>query len=335
MNIWLHLRSVPNSYGKLRAKSSAQYLHAVLLVLLLLVFQAVPSLAQVSSYHQYIEKYSAAAVEQMQLYGIPASITLAQGLLESGAGRSKLATKGNNHFGIKVSGNWTGPYMLVDDDRPDEKFRVYKSADESFQDHSVFLRTGRRYAGLFNLDRTDYKGWARGLKAAGYATNPRYAEMLIDLIERFNLHQYDRGGLSVKQLHRLKEVDCLNATRISLLSSDGLGDVRECNGAIYVRAMGGETYKSIGKKWKISQRKLRKYNETDKRHVLKQGEIVYLEKKRSKADKKHPTRYHILQAGESLHDVAQCYGIRLKSLCRKNKEVLERGVKVGDIVRIK
>ena len=133
MNIWLHLRSVPNSYGKLRAKSSAQYLNAVLLVLLLLAFQAVPSLAQVSSYHQYIEKYSAAAVEQMQLYGIPASITLAQGLLESGAGRSKLATKGNNHFGIKVSGNWTGPYMLVDDaltksfvytSRPTSRFRT-------------------------------------------------------------------------------------------------------------------------------------------------------------------------------------------------------------------
>ena len=131
------------------------------------------------------------AIDQMNRYGIPASITLAQGLLESGAGTSMLAQKANNHFGIKVGGTWTGPYVTKDDDRQGERFRKYESVEESFEDHSRFLAERQRYASLFNLDPTDYRGWAHGLKEAGYATNPEYAKKLISLIDIYKLHEFD------------------------------------------------------------------------------------------------------------------------------------------------
>ena len=129
----------------------------------------------------------------MKRYGIPASITLAQGLLESAAGQSRLAKEANNHFGIKVSGYWTGPYIVKSDDRPDDKFRVYSSPAESYEDHSKFLRSGKRYASLFDLKKTDYKGWAHGLKRAGYATSPTYAQALINMIDKYNLHTFDKA----------------------------------------------------------------------------------------------------------------------------------------------
>lgn len=161
------------------------------LPLLLLFLLSLPLSAQNAAYRSYINRYAPWAVEQMKEHGIPASITLAQGLLESNAGQSELARKANNHFGIKTGGTWRGPYVLKDDDRRGEKFRKYRSARESYEDHSQFLRTRPRYASLFRLKKTDYEGWARGLKKAGYATNPRYANLLIDLIERYDLAQYD------------------------------------------------------------------------------------------------------------------------------------------------
>ena len=141
-------------------------------------------------YLNYIERYKGMAVDQMLRYKIPASITLAQGLLESGAGTSTLARKANNHFGIKCGRAWKGPYILQDDDARNEKFRKYRSVEESYEDHSRFLQQAR-YSSLFELSPKDYKGWARGLKRCGYATNPRYASLLIDLIERYDLDQYD------------------------------------------------------------------------------------------------------------------------------------------------
>ena len=131
------------------------------------------------------------AIDQMQRYKIPASITLAQGLIESGAGQSRLAREAHNHFGIKVGLNWTGPYIVMSDDRPNDRFRKYRTDDESYEDHSRFLLTNQRYRSLFNLALTDYRGWANGLKRCGYATNPRYPEMLIGTIERYNLQQFD------------------------------------------------------------------------------------------------------------------------------------------------
>ncbi len=153
----------------------------------------------------YIEQYRPVAISEMENYGIPASITLAQGLLESANGNSELAVYANNHFGIKATSDWKGKTILKDDDRIDDVFRSYQSADESFRDHSEFLLR-KRYAALFDLDKDDYKGWAHGLKQAGYATNPRYAYLLIDLVERYELHQYDRSENKVEKIVREEKV---------------------------------------------------------------------------------------------------------------------------------
>ena len=165
----------------------------LLSVCLLLISQ--PLAAQMrknSVYQQYFDKYSVLAVEQMKRYHIPASITLAQGVFESGAGKSRLAVMGNNHFGIKCHG-WTGRTLYFTDDAPNECFRAYPSVRDSYEDHSLFLVNGQRYRNLFSLRPTDYKGWARGLKKAGYATNPQYANKLIEIIELYDLHRYDSG----------------------------------------------------------------------------------------------------------------------------------------------
>ncbi|WP_207421844.1 glucosaminidase domain-containing protein [Desertivirga brevis] len=159
-----------------------------------------------TSADDYILRFRDIAIDEMTRNGIPASITLAQGLLESGNGNGILALQANNHFGIKCNTDWTGPTMLKDDDAPDECFRVYNSPEESYRDHSEFLKR-KRYAPLFELDRNDYKGWAYGLKKAGYATNPRYAELLIGIIERYGLDQYDKEERSlIAQVKREEKV---------------------------------------------------------------------------------------------------------------------------------
>ena len=147
--------------------------------------------------HDYIDMWGEVAVGQMVTHHIPASITLAQGILESGNGNSDLAARSNNHFGIKCHSDWDGRRTYHDDDEKGECFRVYKNAAESFDDHSAFLKRSR-YAELFELDITDYKGWARGLKKCGYATNPKYAGLLIDLVERYELQRFDEEGLAWK-----------------------------------------------------------------------------------------------------------------------------------------
>ena len=164
------------------------------LLLLSCVVAMLPAQRRNQAYEDYIKKYRKIAVEEMERYHIPASITLAQGLLESGAGRSTLARKSNNHFGIKCGSRWEGRTVRHDDDARNECFRAYKHPRDSYEDHSKFLRTGARYAFLFRLKITDYKGWARGLKKAGYATDPRYADRLIDIIELYDLDKYDRKG---------------------------------------------------------------------------------------------------------------------------------------------
>ena len=168
------------------------------ILFLIVVFTCLAAQAQTRNkqYESYIKQYRKLAVEEMKKYRIPASITLAQGLLESGAGQSVLARKSNNHFGIKCGGDWTGKTVSHDDDARGECFRAYKHPKQSYEDHSKFLAGRPRYASLFRLKITDYKGWAKGLKKAGYATNPRYAEQLIDIIELYDLDKYDtKGGL--------------------------------------------------------------------------------------------------------------------------------------------
>lgn len=157
-----------------------------------------PAIAQEITREQYINTYKDIAIRQMKLYGIPASIILAQGCLESGNGNSRLAVKGNNHFGIKCHNTWKGRRIYHNDDEKGECFRRYTQAEDSFKDHSEFLRNGKRYQSLFDLSKTDYKAWAHGLKAAGYATNPKYAQLLIDIIERDQLYRYDTNTASQK-----------------------------------------------------------------------------------------------------------------------------------------
>ena len=249
------------------------------------------------------------AIDQMLRYRIPASITLAQGLLESSAGCSMLATTANNHFGIKTGGTWTGPFVLRSDDAPNEQFRKYNSAAESYEDHSLFLAGRKRYSPLFSLDFYDYRAWARGLKECGYATNPRYAELLIGVIERYDLAQYDRYQRS-QETPRQREAERraeLAARRLYL-----------CNDLVYVVVGPGHTFESIARDMGLSERKLRNYNEVDKHYQLSRGEVVYLTKKKSRVAKPIRDTYHVVVSGESMYSIAQRYGIKIHKLYKWN-----------------
>ena len=268
-------------------------------------------------YEAYIKKYRDIAVEEMRKYHIPASITLAQGLLESGAGQSTLARKSNNHFGIKCGSDWDGKSVRYDDDARNECFRAYKHPKQSYEDHSKFLASRSRYAFLFRLKITDYKGWAKGLKKAGYATDRRYAQRLIDIIELYDLHQYD----TKKGLKWMKDNPNPHQPYIA-------------NGLVYIVVRPGDTWKSISKEFDVSRKKLRKYNDLYKGYVLQPGDILYLEKKNRKADKEHVV--HVLRAGESMYSISQKYGIRLKNLYKRNKmEPDSPAPEVGTILRLR
>ncbi len=287
-------------------------------------------LAQSTSqaYWTYIDTYKDWAIEQMQQYRIPASITLAQGLLESNAGRSRLATKANNHFGIKVGGSWTGPYIVQSDDRPNDRFRKYKSARESYIDHSKFLQQ-RRYQSLYNLRPTDYKGWARGLKAAGYATNPNYADALIRVIEMYSLHQFDTG----KYRSQTKSTAATKQTESDFFQRH---IVYKNNKNYFIVVEVGDDMATISQKTCVSLRKLYSYNDLPRDYSPTAGDIIYLKKKRkcaSREFRKNPI--HIVEVNQSLFDIAQLYGIRLESLCKLNGWDEPHAVQVGEILRIR
>ena len=264
----------------------------------------------------------------MLRYRIPASITLAQGLFESAAGRSDLVRQGNNHFGIKCH-NWTGPTQYHDDDARGECFRVYQDARDSYEDHSKFLARQPRYARLFELSQHDYKGWARGLKACGYATNPQYASKLIQIIELYKLNQYDKA----------KRYDRFMATHSGTaqpVNAEGLlHPIHIFNKNYYLYAREGDTFKSIGKEVGISWRKLARYNERNKHAVLHKGDIIYLKKRRSKAPKQYKKRPHVIQPGESMYAISQKYGIRLEKLYKMNHLDPNIPVSVGTRLRVR
>ena len=272
-------------------------------------------------YQDYFDKYKDVAVEQMLKYHIPASITLAQGVLESGAGKSELATRANNHFGIKCNG-WTGRKSYHDDDEMNECFRAYDNVYESYRDHSVFLTTSKRYSSLFELKLTDYKGWARGLKACGYATSPTYANKLIEIIQLYKLYQYDIA----KDYHQFQTQQVKS------------GDNRQIyafNKNYYLKARRGDTFRSIAQEVGISYRKLAKYNERDKRDVLEEGEIVWLKKKQNKAPKNYKGHLHYVKNGESMYSISQLYGIKLKKLYKLNDLPPTYQIRVGDALRLR
>ena len=272
-------------------------------------------------YQDYFERYHEVAIEQMVMHRIPASITLAQGVLESAAGRSELAVKGNNHFGIKCNG-WTGRKTYHDDDERNECFRAYGSAYESYEDHSRFLTGSPRYQKLFQLKLTDYKGWAKGLKACGYATSPTYAKKLIQIIELYELYQYDK----VKDFDKFR----VNQVRRGILRQ-----VYMFNKNYYVLARRGDTFRTIADDVDVSYRKLAKYNERDKDDTLEEGERVWLKKKRKNAPKEYRGRFHTVAAGESMYTISQRYGIRLKNLYKLNDLTPDYVIQVGDRLKLR
>lgn len=250
---------------------------------------------------EYIDKYAPLAVEQQALYGIPASITLAQGLLESGNGNSRLAREGNNHFGIKCGGSWDGPSLRHDDDAPQECFRSYDSVEESYIDHSLFLSERERYKGLFTLDPKDYKGWAHGLKAAGYATNPVYAELLIKIIEEHQLYRYDNalladyeapaqpttpaqgegaeGEQAQEQTAEVEVVVAVDVDRVAvpLHRISGYGIYAD-EGGRYILARKGDLIGRISRVVGVSTRRLCKLNNiADRGAALAEGQQIYIE----------------------------------------------------------
>ena len=279
-----------------------------------------------SAYQAYIDLYKDLAIEQMLKYNIPASITLSQGLLESGAGRSWLTKSSNNHFGIKCHG-WTGRRVFHDDDERGECFRAYDNPRQSFEDHSRFLATQSRYARLFNYARTDYKSWARGLKQCGYATNPQYASKLIQIIELYNLNQYDKAK-------KFDQFMVKHSTEDGVAPDGNFHVIKAYNKNYYVIARKGDSFQSLSKELCIGKRKLAKYNERSYKEELAAGDVIYLKKKRKKATKEYKNRPHIVQNGESMYLISQKYGIRLSSLYKKNHLSPDYQIKVGDKLRV-
>ncbi len=273
---------------------------------------------------EYFETYKDMAIHEMRRSGVPASITLAQGALESGDGNSTLAKRANNHFGIKCHNDWTGRKVYQDDDARNECFRKYASVEDSYRDHSDYLRAKSRYAFLFELDITDYKGWAKGLKKAGYATNPTYAEKLIDIIEKFDLHRFDRNLDKVKPSH----------SRPTPYPNKVLSrNIMERNRVKYIIADAGDTYESLtdelGKmSWEIPD-----YNDIANPDSLVAGQLVYLQPKRNKAELGKNT--HTVKEGETMYTISQLYAIKLPRLYLMNDMSPGTRPSVGTVLQLR
>ncbi len=295
------------------------FLTRVALLIFFVIAVSLNLAAQKQIYIDYIKKYSPLAIYQMERYAIPASVTLAQGLLETNGGTSTLATQAHNHFGIKCGSDWTGKYVLRDDNAPDEKFRCYDSDEDSYEDHSQFLRFRERYSGLFKLDIYDYNSWCYGLKAAGYATDKQYPVKLIQLIEDYKLYQYDKSKKS-------KGTDMADVPNRK---------VYYFNSNFYVIAQQGDSYESIAKEMKMKERKLRKYNEVDETAVLAVGDIVYFKPKQYESHKMYRGYLHIVKPGQSMHTLSQLYGVRMSTLYRINALDNNHAVHVGEAIRIR
>ena len=319
-------------------------------IILLLSLFALGANAQRMTTEEYIEKYKYVAIKEMHLYKIPASITLAQGILESGSGNSKLAREGNNHFGIKCHNEWKGKKMYKDDDAKNECFRVYKSAEQSFRDHSEFLSTKSRYEFLFDYKTTNYKSWAKGLKKAGYATNPKYPSLLINLIEKYNLNQYDR--ISEKELKKMMKKDnvVINDTinyedpeHSPFVDVDSLIDpvnaqlvnpereIKYNNRVKYIVAKKGDHISLLAEELNMFEWEFYKYNEIPKGSDVKPGMIIYLQPKRRRS----PTKTHVVKAGETAWSISQKYGIKTKWIYKRNHLSYGSKLEVGQTIVLK
>lgn len=284
-----------------------------------------------STYMDYINRYALECIRQMQRHGIPASITMAQGLLESSAGQSTLASVHHNHFGIKCHTAWQGKRTYRNDDRPNECFRSYENDLDSFNDHSNFLQQ-QRYKNLYNLNITDYRSWARGLQRAGYATDKGYANKLIALIELYELYELDKERYP-KWLHGTPMRN--NSTPKD--ESKGSGIKHEgyiSYGLLYVIAEQGDTFTSIANEMDLSPQKVAKYNEAPIDFPLHKGDIVYLQEKNRTATAEYPD--HVVKVGDSMHSIAQRYGMKVKNLYQINGLDIEEYVPTeGDVLMLR
>ena len=267
----------------------------------------------------YIDKYSPLAISEMERTGVPASITLAQGLLESGAGRSTLATKAHNHFGIKCHKAWRGDKVYHDDDAPQECFRSYNKDEDSFRDHSDFLRYYDRYKFLFDLELTDYKGWCYGLKQAGYATDPAYATKLIALIEEYDLTRFDKGAVvKVESPEQLEKAVIMPASYDEQFRFSLERTIYQKNGVACIYSVAGDTYDSIALIYDLFPREILRFNDLKEPEELLPGTIVYIQAKKSKAAK-GLDKYIVSEDGESLREISQRFAVRMRSIEKRNK----------------
>ena len=287
--------------------------------------------AQKALAKDYLDKYAAFAVEEMQRSGVPASITLAQGMLESSYGRSELAVKANNHFGIQSHGDaWKGKTYSYVDSGELREFRKYKTVLDSYEDHSNFLVKHKRYAALFQLEITDYKGWARGLKSAGYAEDPAYADKLIRVIEMYDLCRYDVPSAApvVPVVEKKKEKPAERQSRTSRYTLSR--ETYSQNGVPFVYANEGETYADIARQYGLFVNEVISFNDVEGDTKLHRGDVVYLQAKKRKAAK--GSDQYIVEEGMGMHEISQKFAVKLKRLYRMN-DVKEGYVpNVGDVV---
>lgn len=300
----------------------------LLLLITVLIFFSSSTFAQKPdekiSREDYLKAYKDIAIKEMKRSGIPASITLAQGMLESNNGNSSLAQKAKNHFGIKCHSNWTGEKIFQDDDSKNECFRKYSNDEESFKDHSDFLTSGSRYAFLFESKSVDYKEWAEGLKKAGYATNPKYPEMLIKIIEDNLLYQFDDKDA-------VKNIQLANIDKVYL--SSGNREIFLTNRIKSIKVREGDTFYKISKELDMMLWQLYKYNDLDKDSKLSIGQTLYIQPKRSRAEAKFET--HTVAQGETMQSISQLYGVKLKKLYKKNNLADGAEIKVGEVINLR
>ncbi len=275
---------------------------------------------------EYIDQYKDLAVKEMKRVGIPASITMAQGILESGNGNSTLARKSNNHFGIKCHSDWKGKRVYHDDDAKGECFRKYKSVYESYIDHSEFLVNKKRYASLFELKITDYKSWAKGLKKAGYATDPKYAHRLIDIIEKNKLYLLDEDKYWKKPTSNSGDDNFVITTYNTHV-------VDYNNGIKYIRVEEGDSFESVSEEFGLRPWELYHYNDLPKSANMQEQRYIYIQGKKGKAHKKHV--YHVVKDGEDLHYISQKYGVKMSKLRKFNRLSDTDKIKRGDKLNLR
>lgn len=302
-----------------------------------------------SDIQAYIQQYKSIALEQEREFGVPASITLAQGILESGAGKSWLTRISNNHFGIKRGGGWTGSCVFAWDDDPQKSpFRQYSSAEESFRDHSKFLRNNGRYSNLFNKSVYDYRGWANGLQRAGYATSSTYAKALIGYIDTYRLYAIN-GGVKLKPgktvtITRTITVEELVENDLQMDEEEESEEqesvvntiqklVVEINDVPCTILYPGETLSSISMRYDIPRHKLLEYNETTSEEDLREGDIVFLSKKKKKYQGAQD--YYRVKEGETLYQISQKYGIRISNLMKMNQKNTFASLSAGEKLKLK